>query len=177
MGAGLQSWRYKGLHLRRYNAGVVLHRYILLLLVAALIACNRAPANEQAVRAGIIEHLSKNTGLDLQAMSVDVKNVNFQGSQATATVSFRPKSSPDAGMSMNYILERRGEKWVVSKSASSGHGPGTPPPMQSPATPGSLPPGHPPVGESPSTGRGNTGTNALPPGHPPVGSQPQQPKK
>ena len=66
-------------------------------------ACNRAPENKDAVRQGIMDHLGKNSGLDLKAMDVDVSNVNFQGDKATATVSFKPKSSPDAGMSMERV--------------------------------------------------------------------------
>jgi len=124
-----------------------------LLLALALFACNRAPESKEAVREGIVDHLNKNTGLDLKAMDVVVENVNFQGSQATASVSFKPKSSPAAGMSMNYTLERRGNKWVVQKSAGGGHGATAEP--------------------APSTG----GAGALPPGHPPVAPQPEAPKK
>ncbi len=152
------------------------HLIVVLLFSIWLAACNRAPENKDAVRQGIIEHLSKNTGLDLKAMDVDVNNVNFQGDKATATVSFKPKQSPDAGMSMNYSLERQGTKWIVQKAAgSSGHGGAGTAPMTEP-TPGApaagdLPAGHPPVSGTPESG------GALPPGHPPVESQPAPSKK
>lgn len=86
-----------------------------------------------------MEHLSKNTGLDVSQMTIDIRDVKFHGNQATAAVSFKPKSSPDAGMSMNYTLERRANKWVVQKRADSGatHGGGA------------LPPGHPQVPDNP----------------------------
>ena len=74
-------------------------------------------------------------------MDVDLKNVKFEGNRATAMVEFRPKASPSAGMSMSYILERSGKKWVVQKAEAGGHG------SAAPAAPSSdqLPPGHPPV--------------------------------
>jgi len=74
-------------------------------------------------------------------MTIDVGNVTFTRDQAIAAVSFRPKSSPDAGMTMNYTLERRGNKWVVAKRNDSG-GHGTQPGTQPGAA---LPPGHPQV--------------------------------
>jgi hypothetical protein len=119
---------------------------ILLLFSFVITACNRAPESKEAVREGIIDHLGKNTGLDLKAMDIDVTNVSFQGSRATATVGFRPKNSPDAGMSMNYTLERQGKKWIVQKTAGSGHGTAADP---APPPSGALPPGHPPVAPQP----------------------------
>lgn len=112
-----------------------------LLAVALLLAgCNRAPESKEAVRVAVMDHLTKNTGLDVNSMTIDVGDVKFTGNQAVAAVSFRPKSSPDAGMTMNYTLERRGDKWTVAKRADSGgHGAPTPQPD------GEMPPGHPPV--------------------------------
>ena len=142
------------------------------------------------MRDGVMEHLSKNTGLDLKSMDVQVGNVTFQGNQATASVSFKPKSSPDAGMSMNYTLERQGPKWIVQQKAggAAGHagGMGMPegaaPPNPGAHAPGStppataageaLPPGHPPVaGGGADSKKG--GAAELPAGHPPVGSTPK----
>lgn len=142
-----------------------------LVLMAASLACNRAPESKEAVREGVIEHLNKNTGLDLKSMDVVIDNVTFEGNRATASVSFKPKSSPAAGMSMNYSLERNGKKWVVQKTAG-GHGGGsaTPPP-----DPGALPPGHPPTGQG--GGTQSKGSADLPPGHPPVAPQTEAPKK
>jgi hypothetical protein len=139
--------------MRRYNADVTPKLVIPLLLGIAVVACNRAPESKEAVREGIVDHLNKNTGLDMKAMDVDIKDVTFKGNQATASVSFKPKATPDAGMTMNYTLERRGEKWVVQqKAGGAGHsggmspGSGTVNPPK-PAAPGDLPPGHPPVAQ------------------------------
>lgn len=133
--------------MRRYNAEVNSKLAIPLLAALLLGACNRAPENKEALRQAVVEHLNKNSGLDLQAMNIDVSNANFQGDKATATVSFKPKSSPDAGMSMNYTLERKGAKWIVQqKAGGAGHEAGTPPATD-------LPPGHPPVSPQPEAPR------------------------
>jgi hypothetical protein len=133
-----------------------------MLMAAFLVAgCNRAPDSKDAVRSAVMEHLTKNTGLDVNSMSVDIGDVKFEGDKAVAAVSFRPKASPDAGMTMNYSLERRGGKWVVAKRPEGGgHGAGAQPPAPSG---GEMPPGHPPVGGA-EKGAGSE----LPAGHPPV---------
>jgi hypothetical protein len=161
----------KSLRIQRYNAGVTPRLLVPLALMAASLACNRAPDSKEAVREGVIEHLNKNTGLDLKSMDVAVDNVTFEGNRATASVSFKPKSSPDAGMSMNYSLERSGKKWVVQKTAG-GHGGGSA--MPSPGS-GALPPGHPPAGQD--GGTQSKAPRELPPGHPPVAPQTEAPKK
>ncbi|HYI94555.1 MAG TPA: hypothetical protein VEX68_13495 [Bryobacteraceae bacterium] len=143
---------------------------LVLLLSIYLAACNRAAENKDAVRQGIMDHLGKNSGLDLKAMDVDVSNVNFQGDKATATVSFKPKSSPDAGMSMNYSLERQGAKWIVQKAAGgAGHAGAVPGGAEHGGAAVAPPTTQPPVGD-PAGG-------ALPPGHPPVQTQQAPAKK
>jgi hypothetical protein len=145
-------------------------RISLYVLAAALLlaSCNRAPESKDAVRAAVMDHLAKNTGLDVSSMTVDVGDVKFEGDKAMAAVSFRPKSSPDAGMTMNYSLERRGGKWVVAKRPEGGgHGGGMPPPQ--PGT--EMPSGQPPAGADKGAA-----SSELPAGHPPV-SRPDAPKK
>ncbi len=145
----------------QYNLDV--NRIPLFLLTAALLlaGCNRAPESKDAVRSAVMDHLAKNTGLDVNSMTIDVGDVKFEGDKALAVVSFRPKSSPDAGMTMNYTLERQGAKWVVAKRPESGgHGADAQPPAPQPG--GQMPPGHPPVGGA------QKGGSDLPPGHPPV---------
>jgi hypothetical protein len=122
-------------------------RLILLALLALLCACNKAPQTKDAVKQAIIDHLGKGSGLDITLMDVDVVSVSFTGDQAKAMVSFRPKSSPDQGMQMNYTLESKGNKWIVQKKAGGGAGgPHGDAVVTPPVTPsGDLPPGHPPV--------------------------------
>jgi len=130
-----------------YNSIVKIGRLILIAMLGVLYACNKPPQTKEAVKQGVVEHLGKGAGLDLASMDVEVTAVSFSDNQAKATVNFRPKSSPDQGMQMNYTLESKGNKWVVLKkagSSSSPHGDGT----VGPAPTGDLPPGHPPVSPS-----------------------------
>ena len=105
-----------------------------------LCGCSQDIQNKEAVRQGIIEHLSSNTGLDLASMDVEVTSVMFREGEADATVAFRAKGSAEAAamLQMQYTLEQQGGRWVVLKKAESGespHGEGG----------GAMPPGHPPV--------------------------------
>lgn len=155
--------------------------------IALLSGCKKNIQNNDAVRQGIMNYLSKRS--DLLAMDVTVTSVAYHEDQATATVRFQAKgnSSPTAGMSMDYILERKDNQWVVKGRAGGeqhdgmqqGAPGGSAPPGAAgssgslgampnlPGTQPSLPPGHPSVG-------GNSGaapSGSLPPGHPPVGGK------
>jgi hypothetical protein len=126
--------------------------------LAALLApgCARDINNNEAVRKGVVDYLNKRkgqTGLDMTLMNVAVSNVTFQNNEASAMVSFQPKAGGTQGMSMNYVLERKGSEWVVKGRKESGVNPhgaqGTPEAM--PADPsGALPAGHPPTSTPPS---------------------------
>jgi hypothetical protein len=130
------------------------------LAAAALVmaACSKNIQNADAVKQGILDYLKERSpqmGLNMDAMDVTVGSVSFDKDQARATVSFVPKGAPGSGgMSMAYVLDRKGDKWVV-KGRQAGPG-------MTHGTEGQLPPGHPP------TGNGTEG--ALPPGHPPTGT-------
>ena len=123
-----------------------------------------------------MDHLQKNTGLDTSAMTVEVTNVTYRGNEADATVAFKPKNSPDAGMSMPYTLENRNGHWVVKKRADGGTSAGANPHAGGgAAVPGAtgtsqgdekLPPGHPPTPGAAASGQAG---QQLPAGHPPVG--------
>jgi hypothetical protein len=134
-------------------------------LLAALVflsGCRKDIQNKEAVRQGVLNYLAKRS--DLTAMDVAVSNVSFHKDEAAATVHFQAKGSPDpgAGMEIKYILERKGDQWVVkgrSSMAGSAHGGES---LPGGGAAGQLPPGHPTV---PGTG---AGTPALPPGHPQV---------
>lgn len=144
-------------------------RSLLCILFATILlagtGCRKAGENKEAVREGVVQHLSKNAALDVNSLTIDVTDVKFQGDEATAAVSIKPKSAPDQGMTMSYTLVRNGEKWEV-KGKAAGHGggmgappaagdvphSGTPEPKgalgdapKAPAAGGDLPPGHPPV--------------------------------
>lgn len=139
---------------------------LLITAFALLSACSRDIQNADAVRAGVMDYLSSNQsriGLDPKAMQIDVTSVSFQKDQARATVAFRPKAGGDGGgpMTINYVMDRKGDKWVVRGRTESGanpHGAG-------PAATPQLPPGHPSTGAAPQP------QGQLPPGHPTVGKK------
>jgi len=120
-----------------YNRGVRTGYGALVFLCLA--GCNRGVQSKDAVRQGVLDHLSQRQ-LNVAAMNVEVTSVQFNGNQAEATVSFTPKGGNAAqGMSMRYQLEQRGGRWVVvgRKDAGSGpHGgaamPSVPPGMENP---------------------------------------------
>lgn len=123
-------------------------RWIVPLALALLAGCSKNIQTNEAVRAGVIKHLSQNSGLNLAQMDIEVTSVTFRDNEADAVVGFKPKGAGAAsGMSMRYTLEKQGNEWVVKKKADSGMGHGmTPPAAQPSAGEGGLPPGHPPTG-------------------------------
>jgi len=131
-------------------------RMLALGLALLLSGCSRNVHNKEAVRQGIIDHLSARKGLDLDlsAMEVEISSVAFRENEADATVSFRPKGGATAGMQMKYTLERKGNLWAVKTKVEAG---GSPHGAQDPQTGeggGGLPPGHPPMTPPPASGKG-----------------------
>ena len=124
-----------------------------ILLTVALLAfgCSGSGGSDDAVKQGVMEHLSSRAGLDVSSMDVEVSSVTFQDGEAEATVSFRPKgvTDPEAGMQMQYKLEKKGSRWVVKgKAGASGsapHGGGMESPHGGMPPSGEMPSGHPPV--------------------------------
>jgi hypothetical protein len=161
-------------------------------LAAALFAasgCKKQASDNDAIRAGIMQHLTGIGTLNMTAMDMDIRSVSINGNQAHAEVEFRPKTggAPGTGMQVGYNLEKRDGTWVVLKTQAVGGMIQHPDPNQNPhqnqdvhsgalpkfndilnpsATPaqGALPPGHPPV-------------NAQPPSSPPSGQDQSSTKK
>jgi len=140
-------------------------RLILIATLLITISCSKDIQNTDAVKQGVSDYLKETqakTGLNLDAMQIEVRSVSFQRDEARANVYITPKGIPTGGMQLTYVLVRKGSKWVVrgrSESGANPHGAGGD--MQQ-----ELPPGHPqtaPGSEQPG--------GALPPGHPPVGSK------
>lgn len=118
-------------------------------MVLLLAGCNRSGnlQNAEAVRKGVLNHLSSNSSLDVNSMDVEVASVSFREGEADAVISFRPKGSTDPAnsMQMRYTLERKGGQWQVKgKAEASGgaHGGASPHGGDS-----ALPPGHPLIEE------------------------------
>ena len=128
---------------RRYYAKDRYNRFVKtrFLAVAALVlaACSKDIQNPEAVKQGVVDYLKERAptmGLDMNAMDVIVGSVSFEKDVARANVSFVTKGMPpgSGGMRMDYVLERKGDKWAVKGrqvSPATSHG-GQP-------LPGSLP--------------------------------------
>jgi hypothetical protein len=134
--------------------------------------CKQQPADNEAIRAGILQHLSGVGTLNMSAMEMDIRSVSIDGNQAHAEVEFRLKTGapPGAGMQVAYNLEKRDGAWVVQKTQPTGgmiQHPGTNknPHLNQDVHSGSLPNFSDVLNP---TGAPAQGT--LPPGHPPVNS-------
>jgi hypothetical protein len=123
-------------------------------LALSLASCGGNVHSTEAVRQGVVDHLSsrKNLDLDLSAMDLQVTSVSFRQNEADATISFRPRSGNAQGMSMRYTLELKGSRWVVKNKSEAGASP------------------H-------GAGAGQGGGGGLPAGHPPVQQPPPAPKQ
>jgi hypothetical protein len=146
----------------------------LVVSLTVLGGCKRDIQNTEAVRRGVLTYFSKRS--DLLSMDVSVTNVTYSDNEATATVHVQAKGSniPGSGMDMRYLLERKGNDWVVkSRAGGEAHG--------SEGT--GMPPGHPAVqpgmqpSTQPSTQPGSIGAmpQTLPPGHPAIPSKTPEP--
>ncbi len=120
-----------------------------------LAACAKDIQNPEAVRQGVVDYLkqrSADIGIDMNNINVTVTNVAFEKNVARASVSFSAKGGPaNAGMSMSYVLDRKGDKWAVrgrQSNTANPHGAGQLLPGTETA-PGALPPNHPPAAGSP----------------------------
>jgi hypothetical protein len=138
------------------------------LSIILLCGCGKDIQNQDAVRQGVMSYLSKRT--DLLAMDVSVTSVSFRKEEATAQVHFQAKgnSSPGAGMTMNYLLDRKDGQWVVraktgANAAHGASGPGVN------SVPGQGLPGS--MDGMPAIPRSGGGSVSLPPGHPSVSSE------
>jgi hypothetical protein len=140
--------------------------------LACTASCHKSETEADGIRAAVTRHLTALNTLNLQAMDIDIANTSIQGNQASATVTFRPKTGAPTGASMqvSYQLEKRDGTWAVIQTGGVGGAidhpaPGTNPHIpsgsdnvhgafpdirglvvpSSPNSKGSLPPGHPPV--------------------------------
>lgn len=143
-------------------------------------ACKKQQNDNDAIRAGIMQHLTSVGTLNLSAMEMEIRNVSINGNQAHAEVEFRPKTGapPGAGMQVAYNLEKRQGAWVVLKTEAAGGMIEHPAPGQNPhqsqivhpsdlpnfseilnpagaSAPGTLPLGHPPINPPPGNSQQN----------------------
>ena len=127
-----------------------------------VVACKSKTDEKEAIRAGVIKHLTALNMLNMNNMDVNVTQATVNGNQAQAQVEIRSKGGDPntAPMQIGYVMEKHGEEWVVVKSTGMGGGmqhpgPGEMPPLGGAS--GTMPPGHPNV---------TTGTGQKPADHP-----------
>jgi hypothetical protein len=137
------------------------------------VACKKQTNDNDAIRAGILQHLTTIGTLNVSAMDMDIRSVSVKGNQAHAEVEFRPKTGggPGGGMQVAYNLEKRDGAWVVLKSQPLGGMIQHPDPNQNPhqnpdGKSGGLPNFNDILNPSGSSGQGS-----LPLGHPQVNTQ------
>ena len=68
--------------------------------LCGLSACEKQVSDNDAIRAGIQQHLTSIGTLNMSAMEMDVRSVSVNGNQGHAEVEFRPKTggAPGAGI-------------------------------------------------------------------------------
>ncbi|HKV63097.1 MAG TPA: hypothetical protein VJO16_14375 [Candidatus Acidoferrum sp.] len=149
---------------------------IAVLVFAALYGasgCKTQTSDNDAIRAGILQHLKAVGTLNISAMQMDIRNVSINGNQAHAEVEFRPKTgaAPGTGMQVAYYLEKRDGSWTVLRTQAAGGAMQHPDPSQNPHQNQTVHPGSLPNFNSVLNPAGTPGQAALPPGHPGVASQ------
>lgn len=145
-------------------------------LAGALFAaggCKKQASDNDAIRAGILQHLTSIGTLNMTAMDMDIRSVSINGNLAHAEVEFRPKSggAPGTGMQVGYNLEKRDGAWVVLKTQAVGGMIQHPDPNQNPHQNQDVHSGGLPKFNDILNPSGTPAQGALPPGHPPVTSQ------
>jgi hypothetical protein len=150
------------------------------LCVALLGGCRKKQGEDEAIRAAIRQHLVSLNTLNLQAMDMEFAKVAIQGNQASAEVTFKPKTGAPAGaaMQVSYRLEKVNGNWAVVKTAAAGGVIDHPDPGKNPHTqtaPGDVH-GNLPNFKDVLGAPGEGAKGALPPGHPPVSTPTPAPK-
>lgn len=147
-------------------------------MLLAMGGCKKKVSDNDAIRAGILQHLTAIGTLNMSAMGMDIRSISVNGNQAHAEVEFRPKTggAPGAGMQVAYDLEKRDDAWVVMKTEPLGGMIQHPDPGQTLPRSQDVHSGLPNFKDllNPS---GATAPGALPPGHPPVSSPQPNPQQ
>jgi len=108
--------------------------------------CKAKTDNKDAIRDGVVKHISGMNGLNMNNMTITVTKATVNGDKAQADVDIRAKNGDPGSppMQVSYELQKQGDEWVVLKGQATGGmqhpAPGSMPP------PGTMPPGHPQTG-------------------------------
>lgn len=137
------------------------------------VGCKKQASDNDAIRAGILQHLTAVGTLNMSAMDMDIRSVSINGNQAHAEVVFRPKTGAPAGAGMQvaYNLEKHDGAWVVQKTQSTGGMIQHPDPSKNPHQNQDVHSGSLPNFNEIVNPAGTPAQGALPPGHPPVNAQ------
>jgi hypothetical protein len=135
--------------------------------------CQKQVGDNEAVRAGIMQHLAGVGTLNMSAMDMEIRNVSIDRNQAHAEVEFRLKSggAPGTGMQVAYNLVKRDGAWVVVKSLPMGGMIQHPDPNQNPHQNANVHSSGMPNFNDVLNPGGASAPTSLPPGHPAVNSQ------
>lgn len=142
--------------------------------VLGAFGCKSKTDTNDAIRDGVIKHISGMSGLNVSNMTITVTKATINGDQAQADVDVRAKNGDPTvpAMQLTYELQKQGNEWVVLRGQSTG-GMQHPAPGQIPQN-GALPPGHPALdhatGQTPSN---HPDFNAILNSTPPAQSQQQ----
>lgn len=147
-------------------------RFGFFLVILFVPGCKSQQSDNDAIRAGILQHLRNVGTLDMNAMVMDLKNASVNGNQAHADVEFRPKTGapPGAGMQVAYTLEKRDGAWVVLKTQAAGGMIEHPAPDQNPHQNQNVHGGQLPNFSELINPAAAPAPRTLPPGHPPISS-------
>jgi hypothetical protein len=140
--------------------------------------CKKQASDNDAIRAGILQHLTALGTLNISAMEMDIRNVSINGNQAHAEVEFRPKTgaAPGTGMQVAYNLEKRDGSWTVLKTQAAGGMIQHPDPNQNPHQNQAVHSGSLPNFNAVLNPAGSASQGSLPPGHPQVAAQQSNPQ-
>jgi len=86
--------------------------------LALTAGCKQKQSDDEAIRSAVRQHLTSVGTLNLQAMDMDFTKIAIQYNQASADVSFRPKTGAPAGaaMQVSYELEKQEGTWKSSRN-------------------------------------------------------------
>ena len=123
--------------------------------VLVVVGCKSKTHTNDAIRDGVIKHISAMSGLNVSNMTITVTKATVNGDQAQADVDIRAKNGDPTvpAMQLTYELQKQGNEWVVLRGQSTGG-------MQHPAAGqippnGALPAGHPAVSNATGETPGN----------------------
>lgn len=95
---------------------------LMVALLLCTVACKSDTDYKEAIRTGVVKHLSSKQGLNVPNMEITVTQLSVNGNQATAQVEIRAKGAENSANTMNlsYNLEKRGNEWAVIKGTPAG---------------------------------------------------------